>query len=90
MIHRDLKPENILVTSDCVKIGDFGWAVASESRRNTFCGTLDYLSPEMLKGEYHDSKVDIWALGILAFELSTGSTPFEQQTYAATLSNIVQ
>jgi len=45
IIHRDIKPENILVSGSSVKIADFGWAIVSKSRRNTFCGTLDYLSP---------------------------------------------
>jgi aurora kinase, other len=90
IIHRDIKPENILVSVDSIKIADFGWAVVARSRRNTFCGTLDYLSPEMLRGELHDAKVDIWALGILAFELITGKTPFEENSYTGTLARIVE
>ena len=89
VIHRDIKPENILVSLNTLKIADFGWAVVSSGRRNTFCGTLDYLSPEMLKGDLHDSKVDIWATGVLAFELVVGKTPFEEETYSSTLSSIV-
>ena len=64
--------------------------MVTKSRRTTFCGTLDYLSPEMLKGDHHDSKVDIWAVGILAFELATGATPFEESNYSETLANIVE
>ena len=49
----------------------------SDQKRNTFCGTLDYLAPEMIdKSHKHDAGVDIWSLGVLAFELLTGSSPF--------------
>ena len=79
-----------MVSGSSVKIADFGWAIVSKSRRNTFCGTLDYLSPEMLRGEHHDSKVDVWAVGVLAFELATGKTPFEESTSTETLTRIVE
>mmetsp|Transcript_4303 Transcript_4303/g.6621 ORF Transcript_4303/g.6621 Transcript_4303/m.6621 type:complete len:349 (-) Transcript_4303:75-1121(-) len=88
VIHRDLKPENILIASDgSTKLSDFGWAVhAPSSRRTTMCGTLDYLSPESVEGKEHGKEVDLWALGVLAYELLTGKCPFEakgsSQTYA--------
>ncbi|CAB4062066.1 AURKA [Lepeophtheirus salmonis] len=68
------------------KIADFGWSVhAPSSRRGTMCGTLDYLSPEMIEGRSHDEKVDLWSLGILCFEFLVGKPPFEtdnqQETY---------
>ena len=74
-IHRDLKPENLLVYSeDCVKLSDFGWSVHTPSnRRKTFCGTPDYLCPEMIEGKAHDHRVDLWTLGVLTFELTTGT-----------------
>lgn len=47
------------------------------SKRQTFCGTLDYVSPEVVKGDYYDEAIDIWSLGILVYELTVGSAPFE-------------
>lgn len=59
---------------------DFGWAVnkiKKEELRSTFCGTPLYLSPEILKGYKYDEKVDLWAIGILAYELFFGCSPFD-------------
>ncbi|KRT80237.1 protein kinase [Oryctes borbonicus] len=66
VIHRDIKPENLLLTADGnVKLADFGWSVHAPSlRRNTMCGTLDYLSPEMVEGKEHGHHVDNWCLGM--------------------------
>ncbi|KAG8958491.1 spindle assembly checkpoint kinase [Tulasnella sp. 419] len=81
VIHRDIKPENLLLGLDGeLKIGDFGWSVhAPSSRRKTFCGTLDYLPPEMVEGRHHNEKVDHWALGVLAYEFLCGCPPFEEK-----------
>ena len=61
VIHRDIKPENLLVSmKGDIKIADFGWSVhAPSSRRNTMCGTLDYLAPEMVEHKQHDEKVGV-------------------------------
>ena len=78
IVHRDIKPENILLDrNDNVKICDFGWCVKGEEPRSTFCGTLDYMAPEMIKGQQHSSEVDIWALGVLLYEFLHGYSPFE-------------
>jgi serine/threonine protein kinase len=92
VIHRDIKPENLLLGSKGeLKIADFGWSVhAPSSRRNTLCGTLDYLPPEMIEGKEHDDTVDIWSLGILLFEFLTGSPPFEAEGHNATYRRIVK
>ncbi|EIW73451.1 hypothetical protein TREMEDRAFT_67370 [Tremella mesenterica DSM 1558] len=79
VIHRDIKPENLLIgLRGELKIGDFGWSVhAPSDRRQTLCGTLDYLPPEMVEGKEHNAKVDLWALGVLCYEFLVGSPPFE-------------
>ncbi len=90
VIHRDIKPENLLVGHDGeIKIADFGWSIHSpSSKRQTLCGTLDYLPPEMVTGDEHDEKVDIWALGVLMYEFLTGGPPFEAPSHSETYKRI--
>ena len=93
VIHRDIKPENILVSvSGEIKISDFGWSVhAPSQRRTTLCGTLDYLPPEMVEGRDHNEKVDLWSLGVLAYEFLVGNPPFEELSgYGATYKRIAR
>ena len=95
VMHRDIKPENILVgVHGELKIADFGWSVhAPTNRRNTMCGTLDYLPPEMLKpGSYENGytrAVDLWSLGVLTYEFLVGEAPFED-TQVMTQRRIVR
>lgn len=90
VIHRDIKPENLLIGARGeTKIADFGWSVhAPTSRRNTMCGTLDYLPPEMVEGREHDEKVDVWSLGVLLYEFLVGDPPFEASSHTATYRRI--
>ncbi|KAF2883047.1 hypothetical protein ILUMI_23124 [Ignelater luminosus] len=90
VIHRDIKPENLLIGQKGeIKMADFGWSVhAPSSRRTTLCGTLDYLSPEMVNGQTHDEKVDLWSLGVLCYEFLVGKPPFESNTYDETYRKI--
>jgi len=90
VIHRDIKPENLLVGAHGeIKIADFGWSVhAPSSRRNTLCGTLDYLPPEMVEGRDHDEMVDVWSLGVLLYEFLVGNPPFEAEGHSATYRRI--
>lgn len=92
VIHRDIKPENLLLGyRGEIKISDFGWSVhAPSSRRTTLCGTLDYLPPEMIENKDHDATVDVWALGVLAYELCVGKPPFEAEGHSETYRRIVK
>jgi len=92
VIHRDIKPENLLLDiAGNLKIADFGWSVhAPSSRRGTMCGTLDYLPPEMIEGEMHDEKVDLWSLGILTYEFLVGKPPFESEDNNQTYKKIIR
>lgn len=81
IMHRDIKPENILVgLHGELKLADFGYSVhAPSNRRETLCGTLDYLPPEMLSStkDTYTKAVDQWTLGVLTYEFLTGEAPFE-------------
>ena len=77
IIHRDIKSENLLISKDgTVKLCDFGWCAYGLQPRGTFCGTADYMAPEMSTSETYNHKVDVWALGILLYELVHGRPPF--------------
>ena len=79
IIHRDIKPENVLLAEgNIAKLTDFGWSnyIQGEEKRNTVCGSPIYLAPEIINETGHDEKVDIWCIGVLLFELSTGTVPF--------------
>lgn len=83
IIHRDLKPENILITSDGQPIIiDFGLALTKGAHRVTYAnlsaaaGTPDYMAPEQIEGHRGDQRTDIYALGVMLFELLTGNPPY--------------
>ena len=80
LIHRDIKPENILLDENLVpKLSDFGWsAIIKNEKRHTFCGTFEYMAPEMFENEEYTYSVDIWSLGILLYELYHGKSPYEE------------
>jgi serine/threonine protein kinase len=84
VVHRDLKPENIMIDGDDrIKLIDFGIAGKEGARRLTFAklsqvmGTPDYISPEQVKGRRGDGRSDIYALGVMLYEMLTGKTPFQ-------------
>ena len=84
VVHRDLKPETIMVDSeDRIKLIDFGIAAKAGARRLTFAklsqvmGTPDYISPEQVKGKRGDARSDIYAMGVMLYEMLAGKTPFQ-------------
>ena len=96
LVHRDIKPENILLNGDKIKLCDFGWCCETNyNNRKSFCGTFEYMAPEIIKEMPYGKPVDIWALGILLYELYFGVSPFnsykenEEQTKEI-INNIMQ
>jgi eukaryotic-like serine/threonine-protein kinase len=84
VVHRDLKPDNIMVASDDrIKLIDFGIASSAGAKRLTFAkftpsmGTPDYVSPEQVKSKRGDARSDLYALGVIFYEMLTGEVPFE-------------
>jgi serine/threonine-protein kinase len=94
VVHRDLKPENIMLDDhDRIKLIDFGIAGQDGARRLTFArlsqvmGTPDYISPEQVKGKRGDGRSDIYALGVMLYEMLTGKTPFQGSNQFAIMND---
>ncbi len=94
VVHRDVKPANIMVTRDgVVKVVDFGIArLADTSKTQTgmLLGTLAYMSPEQVRGQQADARCDIWAMGVVLYELIAYQRPFRGENHAALLLSILQ
>lgn len=94
VIHRDVKPANIMVTRDgLVKVVDFGiarLADTSKTQTGALLGTLAYMAPEQLRGEQAGARCDIWALGVVLYELLAYQRPFKGENHAAVLLSILQ
>ena len=93
IIHRDIKPENVLLSEKLeAKLTDFGWSnyMEDDQKRNTVCGTPIYLAPEIIKEKGHDERVDIWCIGVLLFELITGTVPFQGNDIDTLKNNILR
>ena len=92
VVHRDVKPGNLIVTEDGVKILDFGLAKFADALQLTVpgstIGTVAYMSPEQARGEEADARSDVWALGIVMFEMLTGAVPFRGTYQEATFHAI--
>src|SRR5205823_946124 len=103
IVHRDLKPANVMITNDGrVKVLDFGLAkrrdpIAADGRtvdptlthEGLILGTVAYMSPEQAEGKAVDHRSDLFSLGVLLFEMSTGQRPFAGETNLAILSSLV-
>lgn len=93
VIHRDIKPENIMIDDDgSIKIADFGWSnyYNEGESRFSYCGTPEYLAPEMIQKHGHGPAIDLWNLGILTYELLNGKTPFSGNTQTKLFNNIMK
>jgi len=100
IIHRDVKPDNVMVRPDgYAKVLDFGLVklaevepapgTAANTQRGLAMGTLAYMSPEQAAGEAVDHRTDIWSLGVVLYELSTGRKPFTGETRQAIINAIL-
>jgi serine/threonine protein kinase len=93
VVHRDIKPGNIMTTSEgAIKVVDFGIARlvdASKTQTGTLIGTLGYMSPQQLRGEHADERSDIWAVGVLFYELLIYKRPFQGDNPAALMMTII-
>lgn len=89
IIHRDIKLENLLLDEgDRVQLCDFGWCTDKQDMHTTFCGTYEYMAPELIRGDLYDRKVDIWSLGILTYEFLHGKSPFRAYNAKQITQNI--
>jgi serine/threonine protein kinase/tetratricopeptide (TPR) repeat protein len=94
LVHRDVKPANVIVTPDNVlKLVDFGLAKAAAASSMTMTGrrmgTAAYMSPEQARGDQVDARSDLWSVGVLLFEMLTGTRPFSRNHDTATLYAIL-
>ena len=93
VIHRDIKPANLILTDDGVRIVDFGLAKFADTVQLTVVGstlgTAAYMSPEQVKGEETDARSDVWALGVVLYEMLVGHPPF-RGTYVEAISYAIR
>lgn len=94
IIYRDLKPENILLDKDGhIRITDFGLSKngidANNPKAYTFCGTPEYLAPEILKNQGHSIAVDYWSLGAVMYYMVSGAPPFYSRNKSETFKNVL-
>lgn len=95
IVYRDLKPENIMLDANGhVVLTDFGLCKegidGQQQRTNTFCGTIEYMAPEILNRTGHGAEVDWWSLGALLFDMVTGSPPFCANNRKKTMEKIMK
>ena len=84
------KPENLLIdANNNIKLCDFGWCAENiYLKRKTFCGTYEYMAPEIVSDVAYDFTIDIWSVGILLYEMLHGYAPFKGKEYKDIAANI--
>ncbi|XP_010123267.1 PREDICTED: ribosomal protein S6 kinase alpha-3 isoform X2 [Chlamydotis macqueenii] len=94
IIYRDLKPENILLDEEGhIKLTDFGLSKESidhEKKAYSFCGTVEYMAPEVVNRRGHTQSADWWSFGVLMFEMLTGTLPFQGKDRKETMTMILK
>uniref|UniRef100_A0A8D2BG05 non-specific serine/threonine protein kinase n=1 Tax=Sus scrofa TaxID=9823 RepID=A0A8D2BG05_PIG len=94
IIYRDLKPENILLDEEGhIKVTDFGLskeAIDHDKRAYSFCGTIEYMAPEVVNRRGHTQSADWWSFGVLMFEMLTGSLPFQGKDRKETMALVLK
>ncbi|KAK1792830.1 hypothetical protein P4O66_012749 [Electrophorus voltai] len=94
IIYRDLKPENIMLSHEGhIKLTDFGLckeSIHDGAVTHTFCGTIEYMAPEILTRSGHNRAVDWWSLGALMYDMMTGSPPFTADNRKKTIDKILK
>lgn len=92
IIYRDLKPENILLDEEGhIKLTDFGLSKeALDDKAYSFCGTVEYMSPEVIARQGHTKSADFWSLGVVMYEMLTGVLPFHGENRKETMHQIVK
>ena len=92
IVYRDLKPENILIAADGrIKLTDFGLSkdISASMMTKTFCGTADFMAPEIVNQQMYGMPADWWALGILMYSMLFGTTPFHNENRSVLFRNIM-
>src|SRR5206468_12372895 len=86
IVHRDLKPGNLFIEDGVIKVGDYGLSkfitASRRSGQTESVGTVHYMAPEVSRGKY-DREIDVYATGIIIFEMITGNVPFEGESVGA-------
>jgi calcium/calmodulin-dependent protein kinase I len=92
-VHRDLKPENLLFKNNdkkIIKIADFGESKSfKEGSLTTYCGTPDYMAPEIIRGDPYSSEVDVWAVGVITYVMLAGFPPFDGENDVEVFASIL-
>ncbi|TKR93330.1 hypothetical protein L596_007808 [Steinernema carpocapsae] len=94
IVYRDLKPENILLDADGhINVTDFGLSkesIENDDKTFSFCGTVEYMAPEVVNRRGHSTAADWWSLGVLMYEMLTGNLPFHGENRRETMTQILR